>query len=174
MRLAHRMLTTVLLYLGLSSIALAVEDPVARFKSGDQYTRAAMYIEGNSILMVNAVNLSVEYRAAPWLAISGGGGLGVSNLVVVSYRTIGGRVMAHAVAGKRNNHFEAALGAGVYTFQVIHRLLNDSARDSWAEVLPEAFIGYRYQPSNGGILVRFGLGITHSAPGLNASIGYSF
>jgi hypothetical protein len=42
------------------------------------------------------------------------------------------------------------------------------------QVIPEAFVGYRYQPADGGFFFRIGVGWPHAPPGINTSLGYTF
>jgi hypothetical protein len=169
----------IVLFFGLSSAALAEEGGV-QFKSGDDYSKAAVHLEGNTLVLINSVNLSGEYRALPGMAVSGGFGLGsVSFLGLAKFTNVGGRVMVHGITGKKKGHFESAAGIGIYSWKVAPGVLTKGALGDVEEKLgtkaaPELFIGYRLQPPDGGVLFRIGFAYSHNGPGISSSLGYSF
>ncbi len=98
------------------------------------------------------------------------GGLGVGAIIFMEVvPTFGGQLMAHGLFGPTGSHsFELAAGAS--SFVLVRR-----SGDLEAYGAPAGFVGYRYQPLDGGTLVRAGVGWNYGIGfGANLSLGYAF
>ena len=157
-------------------IGLGTNAQAAEFKSGEDYSQGAAYLEASTLFVANGFHLNGEYRILPGLAASGGLGYSSVNLGIIKGTALGGRVQIHAISGKKNGHFEFALGAGYYKLTLTEQVTGTDQSASGGGVVPTYFIGYRLQPPDGGLLWRLGLGTISPTPvpGLSTSIGYSF
>lgn len=136
----------------------------------------ALYVEGTTMILMNSIGLHYAFRPVRGFAISAGIGTGAATGILVSASGWGGQALAHFLLGGPSSHsFEVAAGAALMkvTGSVIFSDAEDE--DPQLRVFPSAFLGYRYQPLAGGLLMRaggawsFGYGI-----GLSASVGFSF
>ena len=122
----------------------------------------AIYVEANSALISASLGLNYEYRFVRGFSLSGGLGAGYAfgGFVVGGP---GAQVLAHGLFGGASSHsFEAALGAAVLG-------------GKQPVVMPATFLGYRFQPLDGGALFRLGAGWSFVAGfGLSLSGGWAF
>lgn len=137
--------------------------------------RHAIYVSATSLVFLNSAGLNYSFRPLRGLAFSVGVGYAHAIALIAEVSSVGGQAMAHLLVGSESPHsFEVA--AGLSVIETNARLLCDDC-DGTRRVaaLPAGFLGYRYQPLDGGLLFRvggawdLGLGI-----GLQASFGAAF
>ncbi len=117
--------------------------------------------------------MGAAYTYRPTRALAFSGGLGAGYVFPLMNRpddassvSIAGQGMVHGLFGGAGAHsFESAAGVSVLT--------NPSVSDP-ASLLPSVFLGYRYQPLDGGVVVRSGLGWLYGGIGRSGSVGYAF
>lgn len=139
-------------------------------------SRHAIYVEGTTLAILNSIGISYAFRPIRGFAISAGFGYGSANGLIVTAKGYGGQLLAHLLLGGPSSHsFELALGGALMRIEGDLIFDETDPTDPVLRILPSAFLGYRYQPLDGGLLVRgggawsFGYGI-----GFSASVGASF
>ncbi len=146
--------------------------------SGPSIASFALYLEGTSLYAFSGAGVSLSYR--PWRYFAVSGGFGVSTLLPFaepSTTTMGGQFLGHLLLGGDGpGSFE--LAGGVAPVEVTTYLMDDQgqvAPGKYLTALPAAFLGYRRQPLDGGLLVRTGIGWSYGlGAGLSLSLGYAF
>ena len=128
----------------------------------------AVYVEATTLVLLNSLGVAYAYRPLRGFAVSGGLGVGAIIFMEV-VPTFGGQLMAHGLFGPTGSHsFELAAGAS--SFALIRR-----SGDLEGYGAPAGFVGYRYQPLDGGTLIRAGVGWNYGIGlGANLSLGYAF
>jgi hypothetical protein len=142
--------------------------PPGRGLAAEPRAKHAIYAEGTTMLLLNAVGLAYSYR--PYRALALSGGLGASAIVFGGVvPTFGGQAMVHGLFGPDGAHsFEVA--GGVSSFFVFER----NREPLWLGS-PAAFLGYRYHPLDESVLVRTGVAWNYGFGfGVNVSLGYAF
>ena len=158
-----------------------------RFASGGGFTRGSAYGDMTTVVKANVFHVVGEGRILPWLAASGGFGFGKLDLEQFTFKSSGGRVMMHVITGKKKGHFEVGTGYGFYKYSVTEKLSGQGFSEEIKGSGLAYFLGYRFQPPAGGVLIRVGLanlapGLdpdeveipVHLIPTLDLSGGYSF
>ena len=149
--------------------AAEVEEPPPDLGLATEPTvKHAVYVEATTLVLLNSLGVAYAYRPLRGFAVSGGLGVGAIIFMEV-VPTFGGQLMAHGLFGPTGSHsFELAAGAS--SFVVVRR-----SGDLEAYGAPAGFVGYRYQPLDGGTLVRAGVGWNYGIGlGANLSLGYAF
>ena len=149
--------------------AAEVEEPPSDLGLATEPTvKHAVYVEATTLVLLNSLGVAYAYRPLRGFAVSGGLGVGAIIFMEV-VPTFGGQLMAHGLFGPTGSHsFELAAGAS--SFVVVRR-----SGDLEAYGAPAGFVGYRYQPLDGGTLVRAGVGWNYGIGlGANLSLGYAF
>lgn len=120
--------------------------------SRQEITKNALYGEFAAYLFNGCISLNYERSITEelWLRVGYGSG---------GYRSVdgdshgdgkGGMLMALYLLGG-SSKFEVGLGASF-----IYGIINNTAQEDWW-LIPAASLGYRYQPTDGGIMFRVGL-----------------
>ena len=149
--------------------AAEVEEPPPDLGLATEPTvKHAVYVEATTLVLLNSLGVAYAYRPLRGFAVSGGLGVGAIIFMEV-VPTFGGQLMAHGLFGPTGSHsFELAAGAS--SFALIRR-----SGDLEGYGAPAGFVGYRYQPLDGGTLVRAGVGWNYGIGlGANLSLGYAF
>ena len=149
--------------------AAEVEEPPPDLGLATEPTvKHAVYVEATTLVLLNSLGVAYAYRPLRGFAVSGGLGVGAIIFMEV-VPTFGGQLMAHGLFGPTGSHsFELAAGAS--SFALIRR-----SGDLEAHGAPAGFVGYRYQPLDGGTLIRAGVGWNYGIGlGANLSLGYAF
>ena len=155
-------------------LSISLHNVIAQTADSSTVNQAAVhnviYFEVATFLIMGSVSLNYEHSINEnyWLRIGYGGGYLID---FANKRDTWGRgpmIMAMYLMGD-NNKLEFGLG-GTFLYGKIHHF---NAVDWW--LFPAASIGYRYQPSDGGVLFRVGLTYDYymGAP-VELSIGYAF
>ena len=161
----RRVLSTTLL---ISSLSLAVNSEVqAEDESAPLDTREArtvLYLEGTTIILYSGLVVNLERSLTPSFSVSAGAGISKEiNLFGENDSAFGPRVQVHYFYGGGNRLFE--LAAGVCFCNPFPVPKED----------PLFFLGYRYQPVDGGFIFRLGAAYAHLyAEGLSLSFGQAF
>ncbi|MCC6622470.1 MAG: hypothetical protein IT385_14495 [Deltaproteobacteria bacterium] len=145
--------------------AAAAETDVARALEVDPRPHA-IYVEAVGwTTLGGGVSLDYEYRIDDVFALSVGPTATLNAYHDEGEILFGGRLNAHFFIGSGEHRLE--LGAGVS--------LLTSGDDGGLAALPNAVVAWRYQPLDGGVLVRVGAMLANgiSAP-VGLSVGASF
>jgi hypothetical protein len=136
----------------------------------------AVYGQLTTLIVLNSIGASFEYRPIRAFSVSGGLGYGLS----VVGQSIAAQVAAHGLFGPPGPHsFEVSVGvAPTYIFDALCFFCGEETPDPRGVILPSAFLGYRYQAmdtSEDGVVLRVGPGWNYGTGiGLDLSLGYAF
>ena len=153
----------------ISSLSLAVNSEVqAEDESAPLDTREArtvLYLEGTTIILYSGLVVNLERSLTPSFSVSAGAGISKAiNLFGGNDSAFGPRVQVHYfLPSSLNGLFEVA--AGVCFCDPFPVPKED----------PLFYLGYRYQPVDGGFIFRLGVAYAHLyAEGLSLSFGQAF
>lgn len=137
-------------------------------------SRHAIYVEATSLIVLDSIGVQYEYRPIRGFSLSFGLGLSVAVGIVVNARAFGGQMLLHGlVGGDSPSSFEIAAGLSVMTSDATLIFSDTVTRE--VGVAPALFLGYRFQPLDGGALFRVGGAWSYAfGIGLSCSVGVSF
>lgn len=137
----------------------------------------ALYVEANYLGAMGSLGVSYAFRPLRGLAVSVGFGESYMKLLGDEWECFGGQVMVHGLFGGAGaSSLEIAGGAAVVVAEGSASLLVQGRRDNGElGVSPAAFLGYRHQPLDGGILFRLGAAWSYgNGVGASVSLGGAF
>lgn len=137
--------------------------------------RHALYLEANGLILTGSLGVTYAYRPMRSLAVSVGFGMAYATVILASLTAYGGQVMVHGLLGGDSpSSFEIAAGAALTSTEANWQFTVGSS-GSDLSVTPSAFLGYRYQPMNGGFVFRVGGAWSYAIGiGVSLSFGYAF
>lgn len=160
-----------------ASAESARENEALLHRRNARYARHALYLGGTTLGLSNGVGLTYNYQPLRSFAVSLGVGTSVfSSLCIFScpspITSAGAQAMAHFFSGWQSSNFEFALGVALVETSGAF-LYDDGSRG--LRVYPSTFLGYRFQPLQGGFLFRVGAAWEYGlALGLHLGLGAAF
>lgn len=136
----------------------------------------AVYVEANNLGPIGSLGVNYACRPIQGIALSVGVGGSYLTLLGDESTLYGAQVMVHGLLGGAGaSSFEVAGGAAMVVADGRASLLAQPhrANGEWGAT-PAAFVGYRHQPLDGGLLFRLGLGWSYgNGVGVSVSLGAS-
>jgi hypothetical protein len=154
-------------------------DGVDEFNAAHLVTaRNVIYFEFASMILGGSLSLNYERLVAPDLWLRFGYGVGAISGIDNDYGWGQGPLLMGLFLPGRNSKFELGLG-GSFMYGNLKAFQRNSSRNYISQAdwwfIPAASIGYRYQPSDGGLLFRIGLTyVYYGGFPLQISFGYAF